>query len=195
MKTFYLGLIMTWASIAGNAWGCSCAELPESEHQKIASAIFAGRVKSVTPLLDWGRLGVRERQVHFAVDTVWKGTVDTEVTVVTGNGGGDCGYDFVPGRYLVYATAYDDGMLHAGICSPTGPASPTSAPAGMGAGGPPVSIGGYGAGNRPSERRVWPLAAGLLLVGGGGLTFAWRHRIPRRTEAPSVEQETPTTPE
>lgn len=45
-----------------------------------------------------------------------------EIVIETGQGGGDCGYDFRRGAdYLVYASKKPDGSYYAGTCSPTRP--------------------------------------------------------------------------
>ena len=59
--------------------------------------------------------------VTFQVTRTWKGPVKSEISIYTGEGGGDCGYPFVVGReYLVYAfKAFGTGPPATGICSRT----------------------------------------------------------------------------
>src|SRR5207247_1920928 len=45
------------------------------------------------------------RQVDFAITRVFRGNKQDQVSVLTGLGGGDCGYNFQTGQtYLVYAS-------------------------------------------------------------------------------------------
>lgn len=63
----------------------------------------------------------RRRAVLLDVDRTYAGVSGKQIEVVTGLGGGDCGFDFKIGdRYLVYASRNPrDGTLDANICSPT----------------------------------------------------------------------------
>jgi hypothetical protein len=63
----------------------------------------------------------KQRLVRFAVEEALRGLSGKEAEVVTGYGGGDCGYGFVKGeRYLVYASPVQKGgQLYTGICTPT----------------------------------------------------------------------------
>jgi len=90
--------------------------------------IFSGRVTKISQIaikLDSGDV-YQERIVTFDVRHRYRGPENDAVTqVVTGFGGGDCGYDFRTGRdYLVYA--FPDpptGKLYTGICQRTRPLS------------------------------------------------------------------------
>jgi hypothetical protein len=54
--------------------------------------------------------------VKFRVEKYWKGVLTTEMIVVTGRGGGDCGYRFEVGaRYLIFAYG-GDTKLETNIC-------------------------------------------------------------------------------
>lgn len=80
--------------------------------------MFAGLVKSIeeekATILRFGkketvRVGLT---AHFLVEEPLKDIGPVEVDVVTGGGGGDCGYDFKAGeRYLVYAYKSEGGAL------------------------------------------------------------------------------------
>ena len=62
---------------------------------------------------------------QFSVSESFRGPAirGQDITVYTGTGGGDCGYEFKVGTsYLVYASPYN-GRLVTGICTPTGPAA------------------------------------------------------------------------
>jgi hypothetical protein len=57
--------------------------------------------------------------VKFRVEKYWKGVLTTEMIVVTGRGGGDCGYRFEVGaRYLIFAYG-GDTKLETNICQRT----------------------------------------------------------------------------
>ena len=60
------------------------------------------------------------RIVEFDIGRVFRGTNQTHLSLVTGLGTGDCGYDFWPGEnYLVYATPGPGGTWFTSICSGT----------------------------------------------------------------------------
>lgn len=59
--------------------------------------------------------------VTFSVSRTYRGAVQHTVTVSTGVGGGDCGFDFEIGKqYLVYAYTDTSGQLSTNICTGTG---------------------------------------------------------------------------
>jgi hypothetical protein len=56
--------------------------------------------------------------MRFAVDESLRGDVGKEITVETGNGGGDCGTPLEPGkRFLIFVYKGKDGKLWTGMCS------------------------------------------------------------------------------
>ena len=60
------------------------------------------------------------RTVSFAVKRFYRGKEQDQVSVLTGLGNGDCGYDFQTGaRYLVYASNGPSGYWFTSICSGT----------------------------------------------------------------------------
>ena len=60
------------------------------------------------------------RVVTIRMLRVYRGEVASNVTVLTGIGGGDCGFDFETGKqYLVYASRIDAKTLSTNICSGT----------------------------------------------------------------------------
>ena len=60
------------------------------------------------------------RTVSVAVTRVFRGNEQNHVSVLTGLGGGDCGYDFQTGQtYLVYASTGPGGSWFTSICSGT----------------------------------------------------------------------------
>lgn len=91
--------------------------------------IFEGRVEAqevslqtVGPpqgalsMTSWGE----HRVVTIAPTRVYRGPKQDKLTVITGNGAGDCGFDFETGKqYLVFASQMEGGVLFTSICTPT----------------------------------------------------------------------------
>ena len=67
--------------------------------------------------------GYQSKSVLFDVTNTWKGVEQSQMIITTGQGGGDCGYDFKKGQeYLVYAnesTMYGAKSLASTICDRT----------------------------------------------------------------------------
>lgn len=119
------------------AHACSCIE-PDSPATSFprAGAVFHGRVRAVddTPLRWVGGLmplpdvfdNLYYQRVRLDVIESWKGVTTTSATVLTGYGGGDCGYHFNAGdEYIVYAFE-SNGDWISGICTRTAPISAAS---------------------------------------------------------------------
>jgi len=86
--------------------------------------IFSGKVTKISSISIKMSSGdeYQDRLITFAVERSYRGLEGKKVAeVVTGSGGGDCGYDFRAGEsYLVYALPHPaTGKLYAGICSRT----------------------------------------------------------------------------
>jgi hypothetical protein len=87
-----------------------------------ADAVFAGTaVVSGKIIVGEGEFKQEMRLVRLTVDQPIRGMQSAEVEVITGWGGGDCGYAFKLGqRYLVYAYRdEDDKRLSTSICTRT----------------------------------------------------------------------------
>jgi hypothetical protein len=118
------GLVLAGVLAARGASACSCADpgppcraLPQSD------AVFVGKVQEIDEREEAGTRGA-VRRVRFSVEENFRGAGverGASLEVVTGFGGGDCGYGFERGeRYLVYAQHRAGGdSLYAGICSRT----------------------------------------------------------------------------
>jgi hypothetical protein len=108
----------------GNACSCAGTAMPCEEYWK-ASAVFLGTVSySTKATSNLGDFDVGQRVLRFNVDKAFRGVDSREVEVITGSGGGDCGYGFqLGGQYLVYAYRSDANILSTSICSRTRPAS------------------------------------------------------------------------
>jgi hypothetical protein len=105
-----------------NSFACHCSlPKPKSLKREVEKArkesrsVFSGRVLEIShdPQNFY-------RTVKFKVEKSWKGTLPEETTVVTGLGGGDCGYRFEVGeKYLVYAYGSNENKLETNICQRT----------------------------------------------------------------------------
>jgi hypothetical protein len=112
-------------AIGPDVFACSCIMPgPPCQSAWNADAVFSGTVVSIQQIDNnsdgrpW-----ESRLVTFNVQRGFiNGPVGT-VDIVTGMGGGDCGYQFKPGvQYLVYASkSPTSGRLSASICSRTKP--------------------------------------------------------------------------
>lgn len=82
---------------------CSCAELPGVEEEfERSKAVFSGKVIDIREKRSLK--GYTTKSVLFEVTNTWKGVEQSQIIITTGQGGGDCGYDFKEGEeYLVYA--------------------------------------------------------------------------------------------
>jgi hypothetical protein len=84
------------------------------EARKQSRPVFSGEVVEVI-----ADPQVPYLKVKFRVEKYWKGVLTTEMIVVTGRGGGDCGYRFEVGaRYLIFAYG-GDAKLETNICQRT----------------------------------------------------------------------------
>ena len=105
---------------------CSCVMMasgnPPCQSFWSAPVVFSGRVteiKSFTADKGYAN-GFEQRIVRFIVQGDHRGGVGATAEVVTGRGGGDCGFSFKTGEdYLVYAYRDDTGQLSTGICTQT----------------------------------------------------------------------------
>lgn len=108
---------------AGDAVACSCVMLTSGDPVKDAvsaagdeEVVFLGRVVAVAVVIvdDEGAIvfenapqpktGSVLRLAVFRVEEMYKGTVAPLATIITGGGGGDCGYSFEEGKeYIVFA--------------------------------------------------------------------------------------------
>ena len=134
-----LAVLAAALALPAQVRACQCGSIgPVNEAWGRAGAIFVARVSAVSDqwtwwrrVKDWFRDTSRlpedyERDYGFLVtlemQTSWKGPRTSTVHVLTGRGGGDCGYSFKIGeQYLVYAATRPDGLLSTSICSRTSP--------------------------------------------------------------------------
>jgi hypothetical protein len=106
---------------------CSCMlSGPACQAFWPTGAVFDGTVVSIEQIpremeIAGRTMSFHDKLVKLDAHRSWKGVDVGPVEVVTGQGGGDCGFDFVVGeRYLVFAhKGPTDGRLHASICTLT----------------------------------------------------------------------------
>jgi hypothetical protein len=119
-------VLMAALTVAGEseALACSCyVSGPPCQATWTADVIFTGTVKSMTTI-DNDRLGApyESKLVTIDADRGFVQAAPGPIEVVTGTGGGDCGYPFKVGQqYLLYASKTPSGRLSASICSRTRP--------------------------------------------------------------------------
>ena len=113
-----------WLLLPVCGWACDCA-YPGAPCKAFANTptVFAGRVTKISTINRHTQSGdnYNDRLVFFEVERSYRGWNANTAEVVTGWGGGDCGYDFREGvRYLVYAYPHPEtGKLYTGICQRT----------------------------------------------------------------------------
>jgi hypothetical protein len=104
------------------AYACDCV-IPSSVETEFSQsdAVFSGKVISIKESHSPG--GYAKKEIIFEVYQTWKGLEESQVKITTGQGGGDCGYHFVPdGEYLIYgrySDMYGKSQLSTGICDRT----------------------------------------------------------------------------
>ena len=123
--TIVLGATMTVGGFATPAGACSCRTgIPACETFWRAPAVFSALVLDIEPAPGGLRPDIDsfpDRRVRLQVERSWRGNASGIVTVRTGTGGGDCGYDFIRGeRYLVYVEQRG-AELFVSICGRTRP--------------------------------------------------------------------------
>lgn len=124
MKAFRKFVVLLALSLLGTAeaYGCDCQFGGGAVCQDYwkASAVFAGTViDSKVITVKRGEYDTQQRLVRLSLDEAFRGVMGAQIEVLTGLGGGDCGFGFKQTQqYLVYASDYE-GKLYAGICSRT----------------------------------------------------------------------------
>jgi hypothetical protein len=127
-KLLVLTFLLFLFAEEGNACSCAGTPMPCEAYWK-ASAVFLGTVTYTTiNTAKRGEYDFHSRVFRFTVDKAFRGVEAKEVEVLTGSGGGDCGYGFqLGGQYVVYAYRDNTNRLYTGICSRTRPASDADA--------------------------------------------------------------------
>ena len=96
-------------------WPCDCAPPPYPEEAyEMADVVFSGEVTNV--ILDWNNL---IKEVSIDVYDVWKGSIGSQIIILTGIDDGICGYNFqVNEEYLIYGN-YSGDYIWTNICTRT----------------------------------------------------------------------------
>ncbi len=92
-----------------------------------AETVFSGEVEKISDVSvdvsnsEDRKMIFQQKSVRFAVGEKFRGISEDSVEIITGRGGGDCGYKFEVGQsYLVYAYKNaKTGKLGTGICTRT----------------------------------------------------------------------------
>jgi hypothetical protein len=120
-------LILFFLPVLANACSCLSSGPPCQEFGN-TFAVFTGKVESIgdyptTMNVGNNKFPYVQRSVKFNVSEAFRGINEKEVEIITGKGGGDCGYNFETGReYVVYAYQNKEtGKLGTGICTRTRP--------------------------------------------------------------------------
>lgn len=118
-----LGALALIGCAGSRAFACSCAgqSTPCQEYWEV-TAVFIGTViegKLVT--VKEGEFEHQMNAVRISIDEAFRGVEGAEVEVLTGLGGGDCGFGFRRAQqFLVYAyRSESDQKLHTNICTRT----------------------------------------------------------------------------
>jgi 5-hydroxyisourate hydrolase-like protein (transthyretin family) len=123
-KSILCGLaVIALLFVAQTVSACSCAfgGAPCQEYWRV-DAVFSGTVVSSGKItVDQGSYKSEMRLLHMMIEQPIRGIQTPELDVITGWGGGDCGYGFQVGkRYLVYAYRdAKDNRLSTSICTRT----------------------------------------------------------------------------
>src|SRR5947207_1989223 len=118
--------IFIGACAATEVLACECAGTPKAcETFWQTDAVFTGTVRSLSVFsVERGegsfKYKVEQVSVRLQIADLFRGElVGAEVEVITGMGGGDCGYHFERDKqYLVYASKFEN-RLHTSICTRT----------------------------------------------------------------------------
>lgn len=118
---FFLSILIAMGAFPDVTSACKCAGVPSAESEfKRSKAVFSGKVLKIE---DKEVNDYLSKSILFEVTNTWKGVEESQIIITTGQGGGDCGFDFTEGQeYLVYANEsdmYGEKSLITGICNRT----------------------------------------------------------------------------
>ncbi len=106
-------VVLIAISLVRPAWACSCVQISPKDMMEKADVVFVGEVVSREKAPEYGW------RYTFKVQRKYKGVTAATLTVATGLGGGDCGFDVPSGtRMFVYASQRE-GSLTTNICMRT----------------------------------------------------------------------------
>src|SRR2546429_1352042 len=135
MPPLFLAISLCFPPSAPPTSMCSCLIRPGPDSARgvaalrTADVVFVGKVTSVVDTTQ--PTGIPHfRRATFTVQQAWKGPVAKSITVLTGAGGGDCGFEFVAGVPItgVATAAANGGAYNKGCSPPPPPGTPPRAP-------------------------------------------------------------------
>jgi hypothetical protein len=119
---FQRGVILAfiWMTFCQTCMACECVGASRPCEYLRGDAVFVGTVVETVSVKhpmekdSWSQ----GYAMRFTVESSLRGGLGAEVTIQTGNGGGDCGTPLDPGqRLLIFAYKAKDGQLWTGMCS------------------------------------------------------------------------------
>ena len=185
-------LAIAFVSVFGGtpAAACSCARPDPSEAFQQSDAVFIGEISEIRRP---GSLMLNEQEARyiFSVETVFKGDVYEQQSIVTHAQGPACGLEISgPGQFLMFATTDgfggpkpDDGEFASSLCSANTSVDIEETAADFGDSYAPLT-GVSPTGSAGLTSRVWGalLAGSLTLVLFGSLVFVGlRRRAAKRS--------------
>lgn len=106
-----------------DARACSCAgeSAPCQEYWEVTAVFIGTVIEGPLVTVKEGEFKHQQRAVRLSIDEAFRGVEGAEVEVLTGLGGGDCGFGFRRAQqFLVYAyRSESDQKLHTNICTRT----------------------------------------------------------------------------
>ena len=176
-------LVILFSSASAGAWSCSCAGVNLRDAIRDSTAIFLGRVLTVTrATISSGDGSHRDPgyRVWFSVRTSWKGDMGGITSVLTSEVDDRCGYPFKSGKeYLVFVgRAYGDGPWITSRCGYTSdPHDPRDTKASY-------ALAELGRGTPRSPPDTGLLAVFGVVTAGMASLFVWRwNKRGRKREA------------
>jgi hypothetical protein len=119
-----LSMIVVTAATESESFACICMSSgPPCQAAWASDVVFTGTVLSIeaVEIKTWETV-YPSKLVTFSIDRGFINSPSGSAEVMTGAGGGDCGYRFTPGgTYLVYARKGESSRLSTSICSRTRP--------------------------------------------------------------------------
>jgi hypothetical protein len=120
MIRFFLVVALGFFVFSEAIFACECIGVERPcEHLRV-DAVFVGQVIDTVPVqrpVDKNSYTFGY-SMHFSVDESLRGALGSDVTIQTGNGGGDCGTPLPPGqKFLIFAYREKGGQLWTGMCS------------------------------------------------------------------------------
>ncbi|WP_369593192.1 hypothetical protein [Lysinibacillus pakistanensis] len=161
-----LAFIFMIGSFPSITSACSCADLPSVEEEfERSKAVFSGKVVDIKEKRSLK--GYTTKSVLFEVTNTWKGVEQSQIIITTGQGGGDCGYNFIKGEeYLVYANEsiiYEAKSLVSSMCNRTRVLSSSQEDLEiLGEGQPPIEEVNLSGKHNRNQKYIWATVAVVI---------------------------------